>query len=205
MNKIRQVALDLIINDACELFLSRSVNDVTIADIAAKSEVGVATVYRYFSTKKNILEKCAMKLQAKVYREYFTLSGKTGYEKIKKFYYGYLEVFKNHPEFYRFINEFDAFMTVEKVEGGDTLEEYSKGLDLFREEYEKTYLEGCFDGSIKKVDDINAFYYATTHAILELSKKLSANVCIVRQDEEIKKEDEIRILVEIILSTLKNQ
>ena len=82
MNKIRQAVLDVIINDACDLFLNSSVNDVTIADIAEKSEVGVATVYRYFSTKKNILEQCAIRLQSEVYEDYFKLTGKNGYEKI---------------------------------------------------------------------------------------------------------------------------
>lgn len=200
MKKIKETALDRIINDACELFLSRSVNDVTIADIAEKSEVGVATVYRYFSTKKNILEKCAIKLQTRVYEEYFKLTGKTGYEKIKKFYFGYLEVFKAHPEFYGFINGFDAFMT---VENGTELEEYSKGLDVFWEEFNKTYVEGLSDGSIKRVDDISVFYYATTHAMLELCKKLSANARIVKQDESVKKDEEIRALAEIVLSALK--
>ena len=200
MNKIKQAVLDVIINDACDLFLSRSVNDVTIADIAEKSEVGVATVYRYFSSKKNILEKCAIRLQSKVYEEYFKLTGENGYEKIKKFYYGYLEVFKEHPEFYRFINDFDAFMT---IENNLELEEYSKGLDLFWEEFNRTYQEGLKDGSIKNVEDIRTFYYSTTHAMLELCKKLSGNVRIVQQDNYIKSDDEIFILADIILSALK--
>ena len=200
MNKIKQAVLDVIINDACDLFLSRSVNDVTIADIAEKSEVGVATVYRYFFTKKNILEKCAIRLQSKVYEDYFKLTGENGYEKIKKFYYGYLEVFKEHPEFYRFINDFDAFMT---IENNLELEEYSKGLDLFWEEFNRTYQEGLKDGSIKNVEDIRTFYYSTTHAMLELCKKLSGNVRIVQQDNYIKSDDEIFILADIILSALK--
>ena len=200
MNKIKKTVLDSIINDALELFLSRSVNEVTISDIAEKSEVGVATVYRYFSTKKNILEKCAIKLQSEVYEDYFKLTGETGFEKIKKFYFGYLEVFNNHPEFYKFINEFDSFMT---IENDAKLQEYSKGIDLFLDEFNKTYREGVKDGSIKEIEGILTFYYSTTHAMLELCKKLSANVCIVEQDRHIKSEDEIRVLAEILLSALK--
>ena len=202
MNKIRQKVLDVIIDDACELFLKSSVNDVTISDIAAKSEVGVATVYRYFSTKKNILEKCATKLQSEVYEGYFKLTGKNGYEKIEKFYYGYSEVFKSHPEFYRFINDFDAFMT---MENDLQLEEYSKGLDLFWEEFNSTYREGINDGSIKPVKNVRTFYYATTHAMLELCKKLSENIRIVKQDEFIKSDEEILVLADVILSALNNK
>ena len=200
MNKIKQAALDLIIKDSCDLFLNRSINDVTVADIAEKSEVGVATVYRYFSTKKNIVEKCAIRLQKQVFEQYFKLDGQNGFEKIKKFYLSYLEIFNTHPEFYRFISEFDAFMM---MENDSELEEYSNGLDLFREEFYRTYQEGIADGSIKKAEDINLFYYATTHAILELCKKLSVDARIVRQDETIRKNEEIRVLAETFLSVLK--
>ena len=89
------------------------------------------------------------------------------------------------------------------MENDSELEEYSNGLDLFREEFYRTYQEGIADGSIKKAEDINLFYYATTHAILELCKKLSVDVRIVRQDETIRKNEEIRALAETFLSVLK--
>ena len=132
MKRIKQTVLDLIVADACDLFLSRSIESVTVRDVADKSGVGVATVYRYFSTKKRIVEKCALRLQKQVFEGYFKLSGANGYERLEKFYRGYLEIFKEHPKFYKFINEFDAYMI---EEGASASEEYSDGLDLFSEEF----------------------------------------------------------------------
>ena len=52
---IRDVKLEFILNTATELFMTRSIGDVTIKDIADAAGVGEATVYRYFKTKNNIV------------------------------------------------------------------------------------------------------------------------------------------------------
>lgn len=199
MKRIKQTVKDGIIGIACELFLSRSISETTIKDVAIKAEVGEATVYRYFKSKQNLVALVALKLQDKVYNEYFKLTGNTGFDRIKKFYVSYIEIFKSHPEFYRFIYEFDAFT----ITFSPDLEAYSDGLDLFKEEFFSAYRLGVKDKSIKEIKDAETFYYATTHAMLELCKKLSANIRIVKQDEKIKKDEEINTLAEIILSALK--
>ena len=157
-------------------------------------------MYRYFKSKQNLVALIALKLQDKVYNEYFKLTGETGFDRIKKFYVSYIEIFKFHPEFYRFIYEFDAFT----ITFSPDLEAYSDGLDLFKEEFFSAYRLGVKDKSIKEIKDAETFYYATTHAMLELCKKLSVNIRIVKQDEMIKKDEEINALAEIILSALKS-
>ena len=199
MKRIKQTVKDGIIDVACELFLSRSISETTIKDVAQKAEVGEATVYRYFNNKQNLVARCAIKLQGKVYNEYFKLTGKTGFDRIKKFYDSYIEIFKAHPEFYRFIYEFDAFI----LTFSSDLDAYSEGLDLFKEEFFAAYGMGVKDNSVKEINDIETFYYSTTHAMLELCKKLSVNIRIVKQDEMIKKDEEINVLADIILSALK--
>lgn len=199
MNRIKQTVMDGIVSDACELFLSRSISETTIKDVAVKSGVGEATVYRYFKSKQNLVALVAIKLQNKVFNEYFKLTGETGLDRIKKFYGSYIEIFKSHPEFYRFIYEFDAFT----ITFSPDLEAYSEGLDLFKEEFFAAYRLGVKDKSIREVKDTETFYYATTHAMLELCKKLSVDIRIVKQDEKIKKDEEVLTLAEIILAALK--
>jgi len=182
------------------LFLKRSVGEVTVKDISDEVGVGEATLYRYFGKKQNIVIRCALSLQNIVYKNYFILKGKCGYDKIKAFYDGYLKVFEEHSEYYKFISEFDAFMIAESHKDMD---EYSEGLDKFIKEFLCAYEEGVKDGSIQKTDDIETFYYATTHALLELCKKLSG-AGIVKQDEKTSKEAEIRELIDIILYSIKN-
>ena len=63
------------------------------------------------------------------------------------------------------------------------------------------YEQGLKDGSVKEQKDINLFYFSTTHALLELCKKLSLKA-VLNQDLIIAKEEEIKYLISIILAQL---
>ena len=142
----------------------------------------------------------ATELESRIFKSYFDLSrAKNGFEKLSLFYNTYNEIFATRREFFKFINEFDAFML---SEGKTDSEEYSSGLDMFKELCTSAYAEGLNDGSIAPVADFETFYYATTHALLELCKKLSA-ADIVKQDVCADKQKEITILTGIILYKLK--
>ena len=191
-----------IVEVATKLFLQRGINDVTIKDIANEAEIGEATIYRHFVKKQNIVLAVALKLKEKVFEGYFDLSkGKTGFEKVEIFYSSYLNVFKNSPEYFYFINEFDAYMCMEE---SISLDEYEKEIDSFKSQYIEAYELGLKDQSIRKVDSIELFYLSSTHALLELCKKLSANRALLRQDRNSKKASEIECLIKIVLGSLKN-
>ena len=199
---IKDAKTNFIVDEALALFLERSISEVTVHDIAARAGVGEATIYRYFSTKHNLVCAAATKLEGHIFETYFDFShASNGLEKLSLFYKSYLKIFSSHREFFKFINQFDAFML---SEGKTDSNEYSSGLDMFKELCSNAYGEGLDDGSIAPVRDWNIFYYATTHALLELCKKLSA-ADIVRQDLSANKEEEISALTEIILFKLKRQ
>lgn len=191
---------NFIIDQALALFLERSIGDVTVRDIALRAGVGEATIYRYFSTKHNLVCAAAAKLEKQIYETCFSQGrAANGFEKLALFYGTYLEIFSSRREYFKFIGEFDAFM----ISAGKTeSSEYASGLDLFKALGSEAYEQGLADGSIAPVGDWETFYYATTHALLELCKKLSAAV-VVRQDLHIDREMEIKTLTEIILHRLK--
>ena len=199
---IKDAKNNFIVDQTLILFLERSIKEVTVHDIAVRAGVGDATIYRYFSTKYNLVCAVATKLEGHIFDTYFDLSNaQSGWEKLVLFYGSYLKIFSEHREFFKFINEFDAFML---SEGKTESNEYASGLDMFKELCTSAYKQGLDDGSIAPVDNWDTFYYATTHALLELCKKLSSAE-IVRQDLSANKEEEISTLTEIILHTLKKR
>ncbi len=198
---LKDLKTQYLVDVATKLFLEKGVVDVTIKDIATEAEIGEATIYRHFQKKQNIVLASALVLKEKVFKSYFDLSkGKTGFEKIEIFYTSYLNVFKNSPEYFYFINEFDAYMCVEE---NVSLGEYEKEIDSFKDEYLEAYNLGLKDGSIRKVDSIETFYFSTTHSLLELCKKLSVTHALLKQDESSQKAAEIECLIKIILDSLK--
>ena len=191
-----------IVEVANRLFLQRGIRDVTIKDIANEAEIGEATIYRHFSKKQNIVLASALSLKEKVFQGYFDLSkGVTGFEKLSIFYNSYLNIFHHSPEYFYFINEFDAYMCMEE---NVSLEEYEKEVDSFKTPYLEAYQLGLKDKTIRKVDSIETFYLSSTHALLELCKKMSANRVLLKQDRNNQKANEIECLIKIILNSLRD-
>ena len=200
---IMDVKRNFVTEEATGLFLTKPISSVTIKDVAKKSGVGEATVYRYFSGRTELLVACAVLLQKRVEEYFFTENGNlSGYEQMAAFYNTYYKLFSEHPEYYRFLEEFDAYCLQENVDG---LEEYADNMDKFKTVFDNAYKQGTEDQTICFTGDIDLFYYTTTHAVLALCKKLGNGGGIVRQDMLTEKGDEIKTLINIILFSLKNR
>lgn len=199
---LKETKINFIVDIATDLFMCRSVNEVTIRDIAISAQVGEATIYRYFGNKQNLVMQAAMKLQNIVSEGFFRLEkGKNGYEKLALFYESYYDIYKKHPDFYKFLNEFDAYIAVEQSED---MNPYESAIDQYKNFYMEAYQLGLKDGSIKKQKDIEMFYFSTTHALLELCKKLAYKKAVLNQDKTIEKDSEIKCLIDIILGSINN-
>lgn len=198
---LKDLKTNFLVDVATELFMTRSIGEVTIRDIAVKAQVGEATVYRYFGNKQNVVVQSALGIQNVVSNDYFKLEkGKTGFDKLTLFYQSYYEIFAKHPNFYKFLSEFDAYMANEN-KGIITYENVINGYKVF---YMEAYELGLKDGSVKEQKDIELFYFSTTHALLELSKKLACKKVVLSQDKHLEKKGEIQCLIDIIVKSLKN-
>ena len=70
---LKNAKINFLVDMATDLFMARSINEVTIKDIAVAAQVGEATIYRTFGSKQNIVLQAAMKLQGIVSQEFFKL------------------------------------------------------------------------------------------------------------------------------------
>ena len=162
--KLKDVKKNFLIDTAIKLFLSESIDKVTIKDIANEAGVGEMTIYRYFGKKTSIVAEAVMQLQNVVFTDYFKVdTSKTGYEMLESFYNTFLEVFNNRPEFFKFIKEFDIYMM---NEDSSMLQDYEEELDKFKNVYFSSYYTGIKDKSVKEVKDLELFYFTSTHALI---------------------------------------
>ena len=198
---LQQVKENFIVDVATKLFFEDSIFNVTIKDIATAAGVGEMTVYRYFGKKQNIVLAVAIKLEKEIL-SFFDLSDeKTGFDKLKVFYNSYLKIYKKSPKHYTFIRDFDTYMLDFKDEGG--LEGYEKGIDAYKQMFFEAYELGLKDGTVKAHVNIETFYYASTHSLLELCKKMSYEG-LLSQDDKIVKYEEIHMLIDVFLDSLSN-
>lgn len=196
---IKEAKLNFIIESAQKLFFKKGIAAVTIKDIAKEVGVGEATIYRHFQKKQNIVLAVAMSIFGAVSTDYFHQSQyKLGYEKIEAFYMSFFNIFKLHRDYYNFLAEFDLYVAEQTTDLGA----YENAIRTFYDDFNYAYKLGLNDGSIKEVENIEVFYFATTHAILELCKKLAADTKILKQDVKYSTE-EIETLIKLFLANLK--
>lgn len=200
MNLFKHAQEVVMAEETTRLFLQSSINEVTIKDIAKHIGIGEATIYRHYKNKYNIVLSVASYLMSKVFGQFFdSLKGETGYERLESFYLSFLDIYKENPAYYKFINEFDAFIVTNNEKNMST---YEEGIHRFKVKFDEAYQLGLKDGSIKEVKDIDVFYFSTTHALLGLCKKL-ADKDVILQDAKLDKAKEIEMLIETILYRLK--
>lgn len=193
---IKEIKLQYVIDGAIELFLERGIADVTIRDIAVKTGVGEATVYRYFSKKQNVVVAAAMKLSKEAFDGYFTEKGASGFEVIENFYNCFLRIYMERPELYKFVRSFDQYVAGEKSD----LSDYEKTLFPYYKIFSEGYERGRKDGTVRRVDAPEIFYLTTTHALLGLCEKMSQER-LLEQDRF--GTEEIKTLISIILGSLR--
>ena len=198
---VKDVRKNTIVERAIKLFCQQSIMEVKIKDVADACDIGEATFYRYFSRRRALVMACALKLSERMCELFEDNRSGSGFERLSRFYYRFYEIFGDHAEYYRFLSEFDAYCINEEL---TVPEEYSDNLDIFKERFVAAYKDGLADGSVKKVWDLDLFYYSTTHAMLSLCKKLASEAYIVRQDDLTDKRQEIRTVIEVILQSLRN-
>lgn len=199
MNLLKQAQEMAIVKETANLFFARSINEVTIKDIASALGVGEATIYRHYSTKLNLVLMVAKYLQEDVLSRYFNFSNEgNGFAKLSKFYCTFLHVYKEHPAYYKFINEFDAYVI---NNSSKEMNSYEEGIDAFKNTFDEIYKTGVKDGSVNPIENIDAFYYGTTHSLLALCKKL-ADKDVIAQDAKLDKAGEIEALIETVLYRL---
>ncbi len=200
MSRVTDATKKIITETALNMFVSRSISKVRLYDIAANADVGEATIYRHFGNKQTLVLASAIELSNQISNTYLINNEDlTGFELIKKFYEIFLEIFKTNIRYYSFINELDSYLAEEDFEGREA---YEDNIEKYKEKFFFAYNKGIKDGTIRQIEDAETFYYSTTHSTISLCKKLSSKK-ILKQDDYVDKEKEIKILVDLFLEYLK--
>ena len=195
---LKDAKSDYIINVAKDLFLEKGINNVTIKDVALKAEMGEVTIYRYFSKKENLVVQAAIALEQEVFSKYFSVDHNlSGYVQIERFYNSFLDVFNNMKNYFRFVHDFDSLVVSNHLK----VEEYEKNIYNYYQVFMEAYNKGLEDGSVRKLNEPNLFYMATSHSILSLCVKMASDDVLV-QDHNNDKTKEICVLILIIMNSL---
>ncbi len=197
---------DYVVECAARLFLREGLESVKMVDIAKEANVGVATLYRHFSTKSGIAVSVAMLLWKRFNdmlveliegEEFLALNGM---ERLRVLLEAYCDAYCAHGDFVSFLDEFDHLVATGQLKR-DELVEYGVQIDSFYHIFADAYELGKQDGSIIRAVDFRKFYTALAHALMGVAQKLRQGEIIPSDDFSAGRE-ELQCIVNMALWSL---
>lgn len=173
------------VNVASKLFLEKGIDEVKMTDIAENCGIGVASLYRYFETKTEIVIRAGCILWEKINADFLTYVDRdesaTGLDSLHYALSYYKELFLKHRDFIKFLDDFDQLMLSEKVPW-EQLKRYENSVGNFYDPIRMAYERGVADGTVRKVDDLLIVYTAITHSLISVSQKFIRGAILSRDE-----------------------
>ncbi len=189
---------------AAGLFLERGIDAVKMTDIAENSGIGVASLYRYFETKTEIVIRAGIILWNRVQADFLNyIQLNKASSGLTRLIYdlGYFRtMFEKQKSFIKFLDDFDRIMLSEKVPK-ENLVEYEKSIVNFYGPISEACEKGWEDGTIRKDVDLPAVYAAVTHSLVAVCQKYIRGE-ILPSDDASKAGKEIETLLEMTAAYL---
>lgn len=194
---------------AIEVFKEKSIRSAKMTDIALESEVGVATVYRYFKTKLElVIEAVNWMCKEEILLMFEPFEGDgyksmNGFEQISFILKLFILLYEAYPDFVALLEQFDNYVVEEQI-GLEQLENYEKNIIDLKEITFGAMARGKKDGSIKMDIDNNIFYTTIAHSLMSLSQKLILRGNILKSDSEVNGKKQLALLIEMAEGFIKN-
>lgn len=200
-----------ILTASMTLFEKKCIEDTSIEEIAKHAGVGAATVYRYFSTKIELVIETAGHYWEQVAGKYLTeleraesvsLKKWSGYQRLEQILHIFCRIFEEEKAFLKFLQEFDVFVKKYEI-SQEGLSDYEDGI-LKLKPYVTNALEtGLEDGSLAFVCSVDEMYFSLPHTLLSLMEKLAVGGDILTSDRIVERNVQLQVITGVILRGLQ--
>lgn len=216
--KLKAARIEHIIECTFDLFSEDGIESITMNDIAEQAEIGVATLYRYFSTKEDLAIDVAVyawRMEEETFRKVFSseaYDSLNGFEQLKVLLGIFPTALTSQSKFFRFIYYFDSFVKRESV-SVERLNNYEQAISSLKDIVMKAIEKGENDGSINTKKSSNpliagasaeTLYFAIMHALFSIAQKLSLSGEMLYMDRAVKPRAQMELLVNMLLESIKN-
>ena len=176
------------------LFSEKGVGQVSMMEVAAACRVGVATVYRYFNTKLELVlaigeakwneyaEK-VRKLRAEKNADAMTAG-----EELSFYLDFYIDLYRNHKDILRFNQELNNYARQEHATA-EQLAPYLRSIQAFGVTFHQMYEKGKRDGTLKTDLPEEKLFAATAHIMMAVAVRYAQGLLFSAENEEDRTEE----------------
>ena len=206
----KNARIDRILAAAFKLFSSAGIEPVAMTDIAKKAEIGVASLYRYFSTKDEIAIRTAIWAWEEQISEIYTSINTDEYKngnglfRLSIIFSLFKKLYMSQPEFLRFIYFFDSYAVNSGIKQ-ERMIEYENVIGKVQMIVADAIKLGLKDNSINKkyIDKTEDLYFTLMHSFFSTAQKLTLSENLLAMNEKSKGSDQLDLLSELLLNGVK--
>ena len=185
------------------LFAERGIEAVAMQEVARECGLGIATLYRYFSTKLEFVIAIGTQQWidyfVEVEKRYDEVNGSAmnGAEEYAFFLGFFLDLYEHRPELLRFNRNFDSYVQHE----GASLEQmqpYNESVDAMARKFHIVYEKGMRDGTLRGDLTEKQLFVTSMYTMLAVAAKY-ADGLIYPTDAPEDHLEELRLLRDILL------
>lgn len=201
------VRMDHAVACAAALFIENRISDVRMTDVAEKAEIGVATLYRRFSTKGRLALAAGTLLWRRFNERIMNLVesdaflAMSGADRLERMLRLYAEGYVENAGFVLFVDDLDRLLVSEKMDE-DALGAYAREVDSFYLIFADAYQLGLQDGSVARKVDFPLFYRSVAHALMGAAQKLARGE-VIPSDDFSRAADELECIVDMAVRALR--
>ena len=191
----------IMLQTAFRLFAERNIDSVSMEDVAAETDYGIRSFYRYFKDKDNLVIETATWAFDSFMAQYRTrrrrpIEETTAAEDYEFFLDSFLDLYRNHADILCFNQFFNVYVRSEKIDAGQ-LQPYGGMIDALRERFRAVYEKGRQDWTLRTDYPEEVIFSATLHLMLAVVTRYAVGLVY---DAGVDPEDELLAMKEMLLA-----
>lgn len=150
------------------IFSEKSIDKVSMANVANKAGIGIATLYRYYRTKPELVVAVGTHVWSNFIRDYTPIRNDdkmTAVEELEFFLDSFLELYKNHKKLLCFNQFFNIYIRNEAVPK-KALNSYNEMVDKLAIRFHRIYVKGENDKTLCTEMSEKAMFLSIVHLML---------------------------------------
>ena len=164
----KEVTRQRILETGFRIFAEKSIDKVTMNDVADEAKIGVATVYRYFSNKTLLVEA----ISAWAWEQYVSqtikkevVSGETAAKRFEYYLDSFLDLYRNHKDLLRLNQFYNVYIGQEPVRT-DAVNPYESVMNVITAQFETMRALSLKDKTLRTDLPITNILFSSMHLML---------------------------------------
>lgn len=188
----KEVTRQKILEAGFRLFVEKSIEKVTMQDVANEAGIGIATVYRYYGTKLDLVMGVSAWKWAEYESENERLEGALSYSTAAQLFDYYLESFltlyRQDKDLLRFNQFFNIYVEAENV-SPEAMKPYTDVVKTIAGRFHGIYEMARKDGTLRTDIPEREMFWATMHLMMAVITRYAVGLAFkgaLSDEEELK-------------------